>query len=542
MEKKLSEKKKKLEHITRNASKLFSIVGALNKKGNDVAKIIIDMMEATIFRGLYDLGIYIGNALSCPDSLEKIDTNRVKGNIGVGLARFEIGNGDEKIQPIRGRNGAFIVLEGKIYNYRNLNQKLAKYKIISSTDAEVVLHIFEDFMKNHGLIEAIRKTMYCLDGDYVFVIAIDDKLIVSRDPVGIKPMFLAENEQLVAFSSERKALWKIGPLNNIRPLLPGNFAIIDSQNLRIYRGYILEKRSLTQIDFVNYRDELLDLLIKSVRKRIENKKFGILYSGGLDSYLVAEIADSLEADFELFCSGFVGSRDIQNAIDGAEKIGLPINVYELDIDEVREYLPEVLFAIEEPDPLNLSIAIPLFFSTRLARKKSLQIMLSGQGSDELFGGYSKYERVVRLWGYEKLHERLWEDIMDIAQKNLQRDYAASMANTVEMRLPFLDLEIIRYAMGIPPEYKIKRNNSKFIRKYILRSVAKRLNIPKEVVNRQKTAIQYGSGSWKALKILAQKEGFSRQLAKKHGYKNNLQMFVENEFNESISKLLVRSKK
>ncbi len=271
--------------------------------------------------------------------------------------------------------------------------------------------------------------------------------------------------------------------------------------------------------------QLHDLLVKSIKKMIGNLKFGVLFSGGLDSYLIAHIARVLDANVELFCSGFEGTRDITNAINGAEMIDLPLHIYELDLEEVKEYLPKILFAIEEPNPVNLSIAIPLFFSIRLAKKKSVKIILSGQGSDEIFGGYAKYEKIVKQWGYGKLHERLWQDVLKIADRNLQRDDAASMANAVEIRAPFLDLELLKYAMTVPPEYKIKKSNSNYIRKYILRSVAKSLNIPKDVVNRSKVAAQYGSGAWKFLNILAQKNGFSMQFAKKHGYRNHLQIYV-----------------
>jgi asparagine synthase (glutamine-hydrolysing) len=82
-----------------------------------------------------------------------------------------------------------------------------------------------------------------------------------------------------------------------------------------------------------------------------------------------------------------------------------------------------------------------------------------------------------------------------------------MANGIEIRLPFLDFELINYAMRIQPEFKIKKINSYYVRKYILRSLAKSLNLPEEIITRKKTALQYGSGSWKALKILAKKNGY-----------------------------------
>ncbi len=225
----------------RRVSVLCSIVGALSKKGNDVTNLIIDMIKITRHRGPDGVGICIRGEITHAESPEKLDLNRIKGNIGIGHARLDIYNGDEKRQPIKGRKDLSIVLDGEIYNYRNLANNLINHKIRTFADAETVLHVFEDLLKKSDLIRAMRKTMSYLDGIYAFAMTNGNKLIVSRDPVGIKPLYLAENEDLIAFASERKALWKIGILNNIRPLAPGNFAVISDQGLHIFRGIALEK-------------------------------------------------------------------------------------------------------------------------------------------------------------------------------------------------------------------------------------------------------------------------------------------------------------
>lgn len=507
-------------------TKVCSIVGAFSKKGDNVASLIVNMIKATHHRGPDDVGICIGGEVIKAESAAKLNLARTRSDIGIGSARLAILGDNKGRQPIAGCKDYFIVLNGEIYNYRELGQSLMNHRITTSTDTEVVLHVFEDYLRKSNLVVAMRKTMCDLDGMYAFALFLDDKLIVSRDPVGIKPLYLTENESLVAFASERKALWAIGLVNNICPLKPGNFAIIGRKGLKTFRGITLEKSAPAKITFGESQYRVYNLLTKSIKKRVKYRRLGILFSGGLDSYLIAYLAQALGANVELYCSGFQGSRDIQNAIDSAKKIGLPLHIYELDLEEVEEYLPKILYAIEERNPMNLSIAIPIFFSTKMAKQKSIKVMLSGQGSDEIFGGYTRYEKIVTYRGYQSLHEQLWQDVQNIAERNLQREDATSMANSIEIRVPFLDLELLKFAMAVPPEYKIKRNHSSYTRKYILRSVAKRLNIPEDVANRSKVATQYGSGSWKALHILARKNRFSKQSAKRRGYKNHIQMYID----------------
>ncbi|MCW3974681.1 MAG: asparagine synthetase B, partial [Candidatus Bathyarchaeota archaeon] len=335
---------------------------------------------------------------------------------------------------------------------------------------------------------------------------------------GIKPLYLTENNDLIAFASERKALWRLGIKDGIFPLNPGTFAIIGRKGIEFHKEFNFEEKSFSNIEFEETQKNLLSLLNSSVIKMIKYKKLGILFSGGLDSYLIAHIARNLGANVELFCSSFDKYLDKQNAFSGAKSIGLPLHFYRLTLHEIEESLTKILCAIEEPSPLNLSIAIPIYFATKLAKERSFKVVLSGQGSDEIFGGYAKYERILENEGYQKLRHRLCQDIFNIANKNLQRDDGASMANGVEIRLPFLDFKLINYAMRIPPEFKIKQINSNYVRKYILRSLAKSLNLPEEIVARKKTAVQYGSGSWKALKKLAEKNGY-----------DSIQTYLQEEF-------------
>jgi len=146
----------------------------------------------------------------------------------------------------------------------------------------------------------------------------------------------------------------------------------------------------------------------------------------------------------------------------------------------------------------VSIAMPLFFASKNAHNDGLRVMLSGQGADELFAGYKRYESLK----LDELENALLFDLNNIAKNNLERDDAASMANAVELRVPYLDREVVELALRIAPDLKIKNG----IRKYILRLAAGRL-LPDELAFKEKKAAQYSSGIYSAIEKLARKNGF-----------------------------------
>jgi asparagine synthase (glutamine-hydrolysing) len=125
------------------------------------------------------------------------------------------------------------------------------------------------------------------------------------------------------------------------------------------------------------------------------------------------------------------------------------------------------------------------------------VALTGQGADELFAGYSRYLRMSKT----KLEAELLRDISNIGEANLQRDDSVSMANSIELRLPYMDSDVIGIALALPINLKI--NNGR--RKYILKSIAKKMGLPEPIINKSKKAIQYSSGVEKAIRSLAKQE-------------------------------------
>ncbi|WP_455276919.1 DUF7411 family protein [[Eubacterium] cellulosolvens] len=503
------------------------MVGTFSKRSRIVAELIIDMLRATSIGDPDGIGICVDNKISTSNNLEKLDISRVKSHIGLGWAKIHTLTDYEYKHPIASNKKYSIMFDGVIYNTAQIVEKFGlQYNHTKFNISEILLQILELYLKKFDLQKTVGKVMKIIDGNYSFIIVINDQLVLARDPIGTRPLFIGKKDGLISFASESKAIWILGITKNIHSLKPGHFVIISKDGISDYEGNILEKNTPKKMTFKKASEGIYDLLLKSVENLTKYKKLGVLFSGGLDSYLITHIAKNLGMDIELFCCGFKGSRDIINATESARKINLPLQIYELSLDEIETHLPKIIYIIEDSNPLDLSIAIPIFFSARLAKERSYRILLSGQGSDEIFGGYAKYENIVRNQGYPKLNQKLYQDILDIAENNLQRDTFASLANGIEIRSPFLDQRLINYAIKVPPEYKIKRENSRYIRKFILRSIAKNFGVPPDIADRIKIAIQYGSDSWKALQKLAKKNGFTTQLAHEQGYKDSVQMYVD----------------
>jgi asparagine synthase (glutamine-hydrolysing) len=221
-----------------------------------------------------------------------------------------------------------------------------------------------------------------------------------------------------------------------------------------------------------------------------------------------------------------GSKDIGNATQAAEELGLPLKINFMTLEKLQENLLNIVYMIEEINPLKLSIALPLFFSAQLAKSDGLKFMISGNGADELFGGYARYIEILESRGYSALHQALFKDVKEMAEGNIQRDDAAGMANSIELELPYLDYELVKYALSIPPQHKIAKINSTYIRKFILRKIAEKIELPETLVNRPKIAMQFGSLSQKLLEKLARMSGFNKNLAKRYGYQSSLKLYIE----------------
>lgn len=263
---------------------------------------------------------------------------------------------------------------------------------------------------------------------------------------------------------------------------------------------------------------LKNLLNDAVKDAIGNsKRVGVVFSAGIDSTLIAMLAKKL-CDVTCYTVGMPGSEDVVfaqkfkelNLID--TKI---IPILENDVKNEAEHIIKILESNSIPlTKLNLSTGVPIYFASKKAKEDNIKLMLSGQGGDEIFGGYARYLRM----NIGKRINNMKRDIENAYEDNLNRDIAMCAYNKVALKFPYLHRNFLDYAMNIPMKFKIYEiegdefnefaetfdviNGKKFIRKFILRKLGKETGVPEFIVKRRKKAMQYGSKSEKMIvKIL-----------------------------------------
>jgi asparagine synthase (glutamine-hydrolysing) len=496
---------------------MCGIVGILSKTGGNVVPLVESMLSCIACRGPDGAGIAGTEQIVQTESLGDLSKSVLKSSdTALGHVRLAIVGGTCGQQPFRSCNGRFIVEHnGEIYNYKELRRQLqSSHTLISETDSEVIVHLLEEhFAKTKDLLSAIKKTVSELDG--VYAIVIRDKetgdIALVRDVMGVRQLYYGHNEQLVAFASEKKALWKIGLQEPTLRVNPGSALII------MPNGSLSEQHKVAKnpISDQKVRYKTLSSAVKvykralmaSMRKRTQDfDRIGIIFSGGIDSVIIAWLAKKMVREVICYTGGVEGSSDIAFARKIAKKLDLKLRVNELTKNEVEEMIPDVINTIEHTNAGQVEVAIPVYAAVKLAHEDGIKVMFSGQAADELFGGYSWYGKIVSEGGYSGLRHYMNEDLQLLYKETLEREDKITMAHSIEMREPFLDLKLIRLSMKIDLRLNVRGMSDAF-GKHVHRKLAQELGIPREIAYRSKEAAQHGSGIHQVIDLIARKHGF-----------------------------------
>ncbi|MGI8834664.1 MAG: asparagine synthase (glutamine-hydrolyzing) [Nitrososphaeraceae archaeon] len=501
---------------------MCGIVGILSKKNENVVPLVGAMLSCMINRGPDGAGIAADERSIQSDSFSNLRYQKLSGSSALGHVRLAIVGGTCGQQPFRSCDGRLTVEHnGEIYNYKTIRKRLMKHhKFSTQTDSEVIVHLLEDyFLKKNNLLYAIKKTVAELDGVYAFVVKEEESgtLALVRDKMGVRQIYYGENDRLFGFASERKALWKIGIKEPTKRVLPCHAVIISPdgtlQEFKIANLPIESTKKVykTMASAVSIYEKTL---LASMKKRTQDfDKVGIIFSGGIDSVIIAWLAKKMVPEVICYTGGIRGSNDIVYARQIAKKLNLKLRVNELTQDEVEEMIPEVINTIEDTNAGQVEVAIPVYAAVKLAHEDGINVMFSGQAADELFGGYAWYARVVEKEGYQKLRDHMTQDLLLLYKETLEREDKITMAHSIEMREPFLDIEVIRCSMGMDLKLNIK-GATDILGKHVHRKLAQKLGIPKNIAYRIKEAAQHGSGMHNIFDTIARKHGFDESTISK----------------------------
>ena len=501
---------------------MCGIGGILSKKNENVVPLVGAMLSCMINRGPDGAGIAADERSIQSDSFSNLRYQKLSGSSALGHVRLAIVGGTCGQQPFRSCDGRLTVEHnGEIYNYKTIRKRLMKHhKFSTQTDSEVIVHLLEDyFLKKNNLLYAIKKTVAELDGVYAFVVKEEESgtLALVRDKMGVRQIYYGEDDRLFGFASERKALWKIGIKEPTKRVLPCHAVIISPdgtlQEFKIANLPIESTKKVykTMASAVSIYEKAL---LASMKKRTQDfDKVGIIFSGGIDSVIIAWLAKKMVPEVICYTGGIRGSNDIVYARQIAKKLNLKLRVNELTQDEVEEMIPEVINTIEDTNAGQVEVAIPVYAAVKLAHEDGINVMFSGQAADELFGGYAWYARVIEKEGYQKLRDHMTQDLLLLYKETLEREDKITMAHSIEMREPFLDIEVIRCSMGMDLKLNIK-GASDILGKHVHRKLAQKLGIPKNIAYRIKEAAQHGSGMHSIFDTIARRHGFDESTISK----------------------------
>ncbi len=548
---------------------MCGITGIIDKKIGELEPTIREMTRCITHRGPDDDGFYIDR------------------NVALGMRRLSIIDLKGGHQPITSRDGRYLIIfNGEIYNYKELKGELlqAGEQFETQSDTEVVLRMFEreggeTFKQLRGMFAlAIYDTLEC-------------KLTLARDIFGIKPLYYYKSgERIEAFSSEIKSFLKIPGFNKVvndravyhylsyqyNPLeetffkgvykfSPGHFMTVD------VRSGLGEKQSYFNFKFTpddtleeeKTKKKILEMMEDSVAHHmIADVPVGAFLSGGIDSSIIATLMSRGSPSgrkVKTFTVGFTSLSEAKEARETSEPLGTDHTEISVSADEYFEALPKVVWHFDEPvaDPS----ALGLYFLAREARK-SVKVVLSGEGSDELFGGYNIYlapivakrlawlpkgvlrflsrlplrgsnfatrgllkledwyignafvfknKELADLWLGDEMSKTVFDIKSLFKEVEGQSDSTKmqyidintwlvgdilakadkmTMAHSLELRVPFLDIEVAKLAVTLPNRFKWRRGVTKYLLREAFRSI-----LPESTRNRRKLGFPTPVGEW-----------------------------------------------
>ena len=249
----------------------------------------------------------------------------------------------------------------------------------------------EEYSKNsNDLLHAIKKTVSRLDGVYAVVIKDETgSIALVRDIMGVRQIYYGENNNLVAFASERKALWKVGLKEPTQRVMPGQAVVIlpngEIQKYIVATSPVRPTKVVYKTLSLAIREYQHALIASAMKKRTQDfSRVGIIFSGGIDSVIIAWLAKKMVPEVICYTGGVSGSNDIAFARFVAKRLDLKLRVNELSPEEVEQMLPEVIDTIENNNAGQVEVAIPVYGAVKLAHEDGINVMFSGQGADGAF--------------------------------------------------------------------------------------------------------------------------------------------------------------
>lgn len=436
--------------------------------------------------------------------------------------RLSIVDPSNGAQPLYNDNRTHVLAaNGEIYNHKQLKSELTiPYNFKTGSDCEVILALYEEF-KQTG-----KPFLDRLVGDFAFLIydAEDNTYFVARDHMGIVPVYVgSDNEGRFYVASEMKALTPV--CDTVKEFPPGSY-MYSKEDREFHRYYKRDWMEYNNVkDNKTSVEDLKNALMDSVKRQLMcDVPYGVLLSGGLDSSVISAIAKHFaerrveddgktEAWFprlHSFAIGLEGAPDLKKARVVADYLGTVHHEIHYTIEEGIDALRDVIYHIETYDVTTIRASTPMYLMARYIKAMGIKMVLSGEGSDEIFGGYLYFHKAPNA---KEFHEELVRKLSQLHLYDCLRANKSLMAWGVEGRVPFLDKKFLDVAMHVNPQDKMCPG--KTIEKKVLREAFEGM-LPSEVLWRQKEQFSDGVGySWiDALRDYAEKQVSDRKFAER----------------------------
>ncbi|MBR3421899.1 MAG: asparagine synthase B [Ruminococcus sp.] len=424
---------------------------------------VMEGLKATVSRGPDDQRIY-----KVPDGILGFQRLSIMGLTPEGMQPFEL-------------DGDFAVCNGELYGFRPLREKLIKmgYVFRSDSDCEIILPLYREYGADMFAM---------LDAEFACVIydSVERQFIAARDPIGIRPLYYGYDEDgVMAFASEPKNLVKI--CKKIMPFPPGHY-YKDSK----FHCYC----DITAVDNVVHDDletvcsNIHDKLVAGIKKRLDaDAKVGFLLSGGLDSSLVCAIAQR-ESDkpIRTFAIGMnTDAIDLKYAKQVADYIGSDHTEVIITKDDVIAALDEVIHLLGTYDITTIRASMGMYLLCKAIHSQTdIRVLLTGEISDELFG----YKYTDFAPSAEAFQEESVKRVRELHMYDVLRADRCISVNSLEARVPFGDLDFVKYVMAVDPEMKLNKYNKG---KYLLRHAFEGDYLPHDILYREKAAFSDAVG-------------------------------------------------